>query len=779
MITVASVGVSATTDISGGDDGDTVRVAIAHLPTSATTTLHGGNPTAAPGDTLIIDPQDPLVVITSNGVAGGAITFPSGNVNVAGRGLAVYDTFEGYQVLSGPIIAFEQVTQPVAEGNGLTLVVSVQPLGSTNTLAGDILFDIDGNGLFGDVVGTDIGGDQYRVIIPWERLVDFGLNDGTSGASFTIAARATNGDGYSSTALATVQLNDTPPTVTVSGASHATNVGDPYTIDFTAADYSPIDRVLQWTVNWGDGTTEIFGAGTTGATHSYAQPGTVGIIVSTLDKDATAFSAPWTVVIGAPDPLIGIDPGEPYVIAEGQSLTLNGSAIGTPSGFAWDLNNDGTTDATGATATLTWAQLVALGIADDGTYSAPVLKVSYTPVGGGTPVVATRSFTVDVTNAAPIFTSFTNNGPVDEGSTATVTFAGASDPSPVDAVDLRYRFDFDNDGTFDTALGASASVLVPVSYLGQSGQLTVRGQVVDPNGATADGFTTITINEVAPTLTVIGAASTTEGSVYTLGLSATDPGADVIKWWDVDWGDGTVEHVVIDPTALNGNATANHSYVDNGAYAIAVTATDNDGTYAAPDTPVTVTNVAPTTSNVAVTSADGTMAATIDENGFARLSGEIADPGTLDSFSLAVDWGDGSAVETYALPAGTQVFDVSHQYLQDGTYQIVSAVTDKDGGSSATTTLSLQVNNVAPVADSLSVSPAAAGEGSAVTVSGSYSDVGSLDSHTVSIDWGDGSTSQSTDPGTTIVVDAVNRTFTATHVYADNPDLTLNPASIW
>ena len=64
------------------------------------------------------------------------------------------------------------------------------------------------------------------------------------------------------------------------------------------------------------------------------------------------------------------DAGRPYEIYEGDSLTLDASrttyAGGEALSFSWDLNGDGDySDASGATPTLSWAQLNALGI-DDG-----------------------------------------------------------------------------------------------------------------------------------------------------------------------------------------------------------------------------------------------------------------------------------------------------------------------------------------------------------------------------------------------------------------------------
>jgi streptogramin lyase len=79
-------------------------------------------------------------------------------------------------------------------------------------------------------------------------------------------------------------------------------------------------------------------------------------------------------------------------------------------------------------------------------------------------------------------------------------------------------------------------------------------------------------------LTATGAVTATNGSSYTLNLSASDPGDDTISGWTINWGDGTIETVVGDPSSVT------HTYTNAGfSNNILVSATDEDGTYTPSD----------------------------------------------------------------------------------------------------------------------------------------------------------------------------------------------------
>ena len=143
---------------------------------------------------------------------------------------------------------------------------------------------------------------------------------------------------------------------------------------------------------------------------------------------------------------------------------------------------------------------------------------------------------------------------------------------------------------------------------------------------------------------------------------------------------------------------------------------------------VTVNNVAP--SNLVLSSG------TIDENGTFTLSGTFADPGTQDTHAVTINWGDGSALQTVNLAAGVLSFSVTHQYIDDNptitssdVYSIGVTVADDDGGTKSGST-SVTVNNVAPVVAIAPSSASAGTQGIAFTVAGSFTDVGTADTHT-------------------------------------------------
>jgi len=173
-----------------------------------------------------------------------------------------------------------------------------------------------------------------------------------------------------------------------------------------------------------------------------------------------------------------------------------------------------------------------------------------------------------------------------------------------------------------------------------------------------------------------------------------------------------------------------------------------------------VTNAAPLLTGLSLNQAE------MDENSMVTLTGAFDDPGMLDRHGVTIDWNDGYT-ETVLIDLGSRNFSASHQYLDDnptGTpsdeYTINLTLTDDDGGSGIAST-SVAVKNVAPEIMSLVVNPPFVEEHGTMTLSGAFSDVGTLDTHKATIDWGDGKTSDA------VITESKGfGSFSGSHMYA-------------
>jgi PKD repeat protein len=159
----------------------------------------------------------------------------------------------------------------------------------------------------------------------------------------------------------------------------------------------------------------------------------------------------------------------------------------------------------------------------------------------------------------------------DEGSAITFDGSASSDP---DGDPLQYRWDFENDGTWDTVWSSVSTA----SYTwGDDHTGTVKLEVSD--GTLTDSDTaSVTVNNVAPVLGAISASldPVEVGTPVTASASFTDVGTldtHTALW---DWGDGTTPGTVTEAGG-SGSVTDNHTYTVPGVYTITLTVTDDDG----------------------------------------------------------------------------------------------------------------------------------------------------------------------------------------------------------
>ena len=522
--------------------------------------------------------------------------------------------------------------------------------------------------------------------------------------SYTVMLSVTDGDGGLTTQSRVVTVANVAPTITVLTvpASGLPSVSVP--MSATATDPGGVADPLTYTWVWGDGTPNGTGAN---PSHSYAATASYTVQLTVTDGDGGSATQSATIVIGNLAPVItsAVVPGTGN---EGASVSVSAAASDLdPLTYTWAWG-DGSPNTTGANTTHTFA--------DNGTYT-----VTLTVTDGALSATATRSITV--ANVSPTIGTYTVPATSVEGSSISVNSA-ATDPAG-SADTLTYTWSW-GDGS-PNVVGAAATH----TYADQ-GTYTVGLTVVDEDGGSTSRSSSITVSNVAPTITSFTVPATgDEGSSMAVSGAATDPAgaADVLTYtWS--WGDGS-------PNSTGANVS--HTFADNGTYTVTLAVTDGDGGLVTQSRSVTVANVTPTITAMTV------PAESIPED-MVAMSSTATDPaGAADPLTYTWVWGDGTPDGSGANP--------SHSYAASGTYTVTVTVTDGDGGST-TQSASILINNVPPVITS-AVVPASGDEGASVSVSSAAID---LDPLTYVWAWGDTTTSTGA---------------SASHTYADDGTYTV------
>jgi DNA/RNA endonuclease G (NUC1) len=164
------------------------------------------------------------------------------------------------------------------------------------------------------------------------------------------------------------------------------------------------------------------------------------------------------------------------------------------------------------------------------------------------------------------------------------------------------------------------------------------------------------------------AAAIAEGDTASFSAAASlDPNGTIASY-EWDFGDGS--------TGSGVNVT--HTFVQDGAFTVRVTITDNDGLTDSATFSVNVTNVAPVVG--AVPNGSLNVGATY------TASGTFSDPGA-DSWTATVNWGDGSAPEV--VPLSGRSFSLTHIYTAAGSYTVSVDIADDDTSAAASHTVTV------------------------------------------------------------------------------------------
>jgi PKD repeat protein len=382
---------------------------------------------------------------------------------------------------------------------------------------------------------------------------------------------------------------------------------------------------------------------------------------------------------------------KPDQIQEGQSIQFQATetipGINNPNTYSWNFG-DNTPIVTGQTATHTYA--------DNGTYK---VALTFAGIDG---VITTQTAAIKVDNVAPTVASIVKPDKINEGQPVTFS-ATATDPGILDT--LTYSWNF-GDNTAPVVGKAATHTFA------DNGDYNVILTVTDKDGGVTSQTITAKVDNVIPNIaSITQPAKINEGQAATFSATATDPGIKDTLTYTWNFGDNT-------PAVTGQSAT--HTYADNGDYNLILTVTDKDGGVTSQTTTVKVDNIAPAIVNIS-------KPTTITEGQPATFSATVTDPGIKDTLTYSWNFGDSTNPATGK--------SVTHTFADNGNYNVILTVTDKDGGVT-NRTIATKVDNVAPTIVNIE-KPTTINKGQAATFTATATDVGILDTLTYSWNFGD------------------------------------------
>ena len=626
---------------------------------------------------------------------------------------------------------------------------------------------------------------------------------GGSPSTPTISVFITDASGDSSAASSrTVTVRDNVPVVNAGGDASYTqgeafSRGGSFTYDGSNS--------FTGTVDFGDGTDEqtlVINSSGSGGTftlsHTYAEAGTYTVHVEITDGHGAPGVAEFTANVLSPFAVFAGDgqtaqAGSAYSIPLQTRSTTGGQGVqGDVITFTIDGGDTpGSATFPDGTATFVVSSTNTNGIAAAGPIIAGDFAGTYT-VTASNAAGQKATFTFNVTNAAPsvVDLSFagTTSGPggesIPEGQTLTLNGTIAD---PGDGRSHTVDIYWGEDGGGDSGPGSTIIVGPGITTFSVTHVYTVSGGlpataptalnvtvfVYDASGASAFAQRPITVTDNVPAVDAGQDEFFTQGEAFSRVGSFSYTGTGTFTG-TVDFGDGTMQALVINPDDSGGTFTLSHTYADADTYNVLVTVDDGRGT------PGTATFTASVFPAIAVVAGDGqaTQAGTPFSTPLQvrRTQGGQPPPPEEITFSISGGSTPGGVTfaggdSTYAATtdaSGIATVPASAILVSDAARGFYTVTASTAGGQTATFTLA--VGNFPPHSVSLTVDgPDGAGmptgpEGKPFTLSFTFNDPGFASSgsdaraHTATINWGDGTIS-------TVLVAAGAFSGSASHVY--------------
>ncbi len=312
---------------------------------------------------------------------------------------------------------------------------------------------------------------------------------------------------------------------------------------------------------------------------------------------------------------------------------------------------------------------------------------------------------------------------LNEGSSTTLAAAATATPGSTIS---RIEWDNNYNGTTFRPAATGRSFRFNAT---NNGTRVVAARAIDSLSRVSTVVTrTLTIADVAPTISITSGNTSGEGQAYTLNWRYTDPGNggnDLVTSWSVNWGDGNTDtfNSAVPKSTLR---SAEHAYSTQGSYTVTLTAVQQNGSHNL----TRVLAVAQVNPIVTVSTTD----ISIDEGESAAISFATTNRETSIA-GWSIDWGDG---ESEFAEVGTE--ELTHIFNEPGVYEVkVKAVEiDEDNLDPASTvgvsSVIITVANAAPEA-TISSDPTNTSAGDTVNFTSNASDVGGLNEGSFTYAW--------------------------------------------
>ncbi|MDP2341469.1 MAG: PKD domain-containing protein [Deltaproteobacteria bacterium] len=543
---------------------------------------------------------------------------------------------------------------------------------------------------------------------------------GYVGGTFGISARILDEDSSSTATVDAVVAANVAPVITALFTTQPQAEGSPVTaialVDNRGDDVLRFSFAFECDLSDGLDDDDFGeprpGTGTSAvAQTTYADEGARSACVRVCDDDGACALASAAVTIDNVAPRLTAFSTSAARVDEGGSVTLSAAAAdpgADPLALAFDCEDDGVVDGTGASVLCTYARSGAV-----------TARVSVSDGDGGTD---TRTLAIVVDNRAPVLGALTGSS-VDEGTesslSATATDAGG------DAI--AFEFDVDGNGIFDLRSDSGAAGF----RFAEDGAHVVKVRACDSEGACsgAEEVTALVAN-LPPVISRVQAPSSSlVGAPVTVSVEADDVGGDALRC-------SFVFRVGLDVVAdlpSQSCAAASVTLGEPGAVTVDVVVVDTAGP---PNLPASVN--ASAVINVVELSVNVTASASppiLDEGGTTDLFVSPLGSGPYRvSYDVNADGDFFDDVDAVAVPcAGSQLdpcqlLDVAYPQnrANDIAFRVLLEVIDEGQNDLLSTAiLAVEVRNTAPTL--VLPADAAITEGDALALQADGVDLGVLD----------------------------------------------------